>query len=69
MWTVWEFWGQGDPFFGGNADDRRLGVAGRFVRSCDREEIARYVSRPAAELAASVASNRREGGLISIIEG
>jgi hypothetical protein len=23
-YQVWEFWGTGDPFFGGNADDRVL---------------------------------------------
>ena len=23
-YEVWEFWGKGDPFFGGNADDRLL---------------------------------------------
>jgi hypothetical protein len=23
-YEVWEFWGRGDPFFGGNADDRLL---------------------------------------------
>lgn len=75
---VWEFYGKGDPFFGGGADDRLLhirindtrdGFSFAFIRACDRrpelDHVAEFQTRDAAERAAEQAA-KRAGGLVSI---
>jgi hypothetical protein len=45
---VWEFWGRGDPFFGGNADDRGLyEVEPRVYQFLSGPEAARRKLSPA----------------------
>ena len=69
---VWEFYGNGDPMFGGTADDRilyKVGDTFQFLRGCDacyRKDIerAKFDSEEAAK-AAGVAASTRRGGLIS----
>lgn len=66
--TVIEFRGQGDPYFGGAADDRPLGVTGEFLTGCYRgSSIAEFPSEAAARSAANAATNRREGALLGVI--
>lgn len=68
-WIAVEFHGKGDPFFGGSADDRPLGKAGEFLRGVYHlSEVAEFETREAAEGAVSRATNRREGGKISVFE-
>lgn len=62
--TVWEFFGDGDPFFGGKADDRVLYLRGGFtpvfLRGWERTKAdveARFASVDHAE--AAVAFSRR----------
>lgn len=65
MWICVEFYGEGDAFFGGKADDRALGVDGSFLtKSYGRHEVARFPSREAALAAGDAAPNRRTGGLL-----
>lgn len=72
----WEFYGRGDQFFGGNADDRILydmpDGSRKFLRSYDYAERkiadrALFDSCSAAKLAGGNAANWR-GGLLSGIE-
>lgn len=68
-WIAMEFWGKGDPFFGGSADDRPLGKVGEFLRGCYVwSDVAEFGTREAAESAAVAATNRREGGKIGVFE-
>lgn len=61
-----EYWGRGDPFFGGNAEDRTLGRSGLFLTgSHGPGEVAAFDSAQAAQDAGEAAANRRPGGLIS----
>lgn len=63
-----EFWGDGDPFFGGKADDRVLATDGTFRRSYDFSVgCAQRATFATAELAiaAGRAAPRRDGGLLS----
>ena len=60
-----EFFGKGDPFFGGTADDRPLLKDGRFASHPRPEDIAEFLTKEAALEAARKAPNRREGGLLS----
>lgn len=60
-----EFYGKGDPFFGGTADDRPLLKNGRFASCPRREDVARFPDREASIAAAEKAPNRRPGGLLS----
>ena len=60
-----EFFGKGDPFFGGTADDRPLLKSGLFASHPRREDIAEFPTQDAALEAARRAPNRREGGLLS----
>jgi hypothetical protein len=47
-YQVWEFWGRGDPFFGGNADDRGLyEVEPRVYQFLSGPEAARRKLSPA----------------------
>lgn len=61
-----EYWGDGDPFFGGSADDRALGQSGLFLTGVTlNHRPAVFISREDAILAGKRAANRREGGMIS----
>ena len=61
-----EFFGHGDPFFGGAADDRPLGKDGRFLTGCyHRSQVAAFPTRQHAWMAGSNAPNRRKGGVLS----
>lgn len=65
--TVAEFYGRGDPYFGGTADDRPLGTAGTFLDGCYHlGEVARFDTRDAAQQAADAAP-QRSGGKVGII--
>jgi hypothetical protein len=66
MFQVWEFYGTGDPFFGGNADDRILRADdGQFG---SKGPVAQFKTYHEAQLAAERAGNRRRGSLVSILE-
>lgn len=65
MVTVVEFFGKGDPFFGGGADDRPLGKDGSFLTGCyHTSKIAQFDTKEEALAAAERAPNRRKGGLL-----
>lgn len=64
-----EFYGTGDPYFGGTADDRLLGKSGAFLTGVylyDRD-VAVFATREEALAAAAVATNRRKGGKVSAL--
>ena len=63
-----EFHGRGDAFFGGNADDRILLTDGSFGHSSAGTPAARFATMAEAAAEGRLASNRREGALISAIE-
>ena len=63
-----EFHGQGDPFFGGSADDRILLTDGRFGHSSESNPPARFSDMNAALEAGRRAGNRRDSALITAIE-
>lgn len=64
----YEFWGDGDPMFGGKADDRALGRGGSFLPTMHQwHEVASFPTQEAAIEAANAASNRRADGLISAL--
>ena len=67
---VIEFFGRGDPFFGGAADDRTLCVDGIFrsTGTYSRDQVARFGSREEALETALGAGNLRAGGLVSAME-
>lgn len=76
MIRVWEFFGNGDPFFGGSADDRVLYMRGcipLFLRGWERtpcDEPAEFKTVEAAEAAVEFAKRftqcgPREGALLS----
>jgi len=68
-WICLEFYGKGDRFFGGDADDRVLGKAGAFLTGCySMADRAIFQTKAAAEAAGSVATNARKGGkLLAIV--
>jgi hypothetical protein len=81
MIRVWEFFGTGDPFFGGSADDRVLHLRGMvpvFLRSWERtaqDREARFNSVAAAQAAVDFAHKAlpqnlrpRKGAIISIMK-
>ncbi|WP_046867102.1 hypothetical protein [Microvirga massiliensis] len=64
--AVTEFFGRGDPFFGGSADDRPLGVSEAFLAgSYQRLVVQRFTTRELAEAAANQAK-ARDGSLVSV---
>ena len=66
--NVIEFWGVGDPFFGGNQDDRPLGVNGLILsRPYKDEDIAEFASIELAHEAAKQIPNRRAGSLLGVL--
>lgn len=65
--TVCEFFGTGDGFFGGTADDRPLGKGGQFLKgSYLHANVAEFSTRAEALDAASKAT-KRAGGRVSVI--
>ncbi|TPN11682.1 hypothetical protein [Mesorhizobium sp. B2-1-2] len=81
MIRVWEFFGNGDPFFGGSADDRVLylrGIVPVFLRSWEKtaqDSEARFTSVGEAEAAVDFAHRAlphhlrpRKGAIISIMK-
>lgn len=66
-YEVCEFFGTGDAYFGGSADDRPLGKSGQFLRGCySLSDIARFATREEAD-AAGRAAPQRKGSLVSAI--
>lgn len=64
-----EFYGDGDPMFGGSADDRPLKADGTFRSSANfYSPTATFTTAGAAVAAAMRAPNRRKGGSISALE-
>ena len=63
---VIERWGTGDPFFGGLADDRALGVSGEIMTRGSSEEPAVFSSIEDAHEAAKHITNRRPGSLLGV---
>lgn len=67
-YTVIEFFGNSDPFFGGTADDRPLGRAGRFMTGTYLvTDTAVFVTEEAANEAAARATNKRPAGKVSVL--
>lgn len=66
-YKVTEYWGKGDPMFGGSADDRPLCVCGQFKPSGTYRlsDVAIIKTQEAAKAAADAAT-KRPGGLVSI---
>lgn len=65
---VIEFFGQGDPFFGGSADDRPLGKNGCILdRPCSNNELATFTSIEEAHHAALSITNRRKGSVLGVV--
>ena len=67
---VIEFFGTGDPGFGGSADDRPLGTHGRIVegpRWLTGERAARFETIDQAHAAALRIPNLRPGGLLGVL--
>ena len=62
-----EFKGKGDPFFGGNADDRALLTDGFFGHSDERNPAARYLTARDAIAAGERAPNRRSGAVVGAV--
>lgn len=66
-YTVIEFHGKGDPYFGGSADDRPLGKNGKFLTGpYTRDAIAEFATKDEAEKAVASAEQRK-GGLVGYI--
>lgn len=74
MFKCWEFKGNGDPFFGGSADDRILhrlpDGSLKFVRGCDRMALnavhATFDTKESALAAGRGATERN--GLLSAFD-
>ncbi len=65
-YEVIEFYGTGDPYFGGRADDRPLCIDGQFSRMYVQHLTAHFASESEAQRAAAKA-DKRTGGRIGII--
>lgn len=67
--VVVEYCGDGDPFFGGNADDRTLGPDGLILthQMRLRTEPVEFASLELAHEAAKHIVNRRPGSLLGIL--
>lgn len=65
---VIEYWGDGDPAFGGFADDRCLGINGEILDRQQRWETepAAFGSIEQAHEACKAISNRRKNSLLGI---
>lgn len=66
--SVCEFHGDGDPFFGGCADDRPLGKAGEILtRPYRLDEIATFATIEDAHAAVQSIPNRRPGSRLGVM--
>lgn len=63
---VVEYSGTGDPFFGGSADDRPLGLDGRILPRLSPEPRAQFKTIEEAHTAATLINNRRPGSLLGV---
>lgn len=63
---VIEFGGTGDPFFGGNADDRALGVDGLIKSRMSKVETAEFATVQEAHEAAVKVPNRRPNTILGV---
>ena len=63
---VIEYSGTGDPAFGGNADDRALGVDGLIKTWTSRVETAEFATVQEAHEAAVKVSNRRPNTILGV---
>lgn len=64
---VCEYAGTGDPFFGGNQDDRLLGISGNIIVPRSNEQPAVFLTIEAAHEAAKAITNRRENSLLGVL--
>lgn len=65
--NVVEYYGNGDPFFGGNADDRPLGTNGQIIDRGSNEPRAVFTTIEEAHSAARAIPNRRPGSILGVI--
>lgn len=63
---VIEYHGDGDPAFGGSADDRALGTEGEILPRCGIGQRAVFLTIEDAHQAAKVISNRRPGSVLGV---
>jgi hypothetical protein len=65
--SVIEYSGSGDPFFGGNADDRALGINGEvLVPPYSSDLVAEFRTIEDAHQAAKKIKNRRPGSILGV---
>jgi len=64
---VIEYSGTGDPFFGGSADDRALGVDGIIKLRTSRVKTARFATVQQAHEAALKVTNRRPDTILGVL--
>jgi hypothetical protein len=64
---VIEFCGDGDPFFGGSADDRPLGVDGLILERCSNEPRVEFGTIEEAHEAVKSIQNRRLDSLLGVL--
>ncbi|WP_157497478.1 hypothetical protein [Diaphorobacter sp. J5-51] len=68
--TVIEYLGNGDPAFGGNADDRALGANGEILdrqRRCEGVHPLIFSTIEEVHLACQAIKNRREGSILGLV--
>lgn len=64
-----EFHGTGDPYFGGSAEDRPLGINGAFiVGGYHKSEVAEFTTQEQAINAANAATNKRINAIIGAFQ-
>lgn len=64
---VVEFYGDSDPAFGGNADDRPLGVNGLILERGSSVPRAEFKTIEEAHEAAKAIKNRRPGSILGVL--
>ncbi|MEW6163616.1 MAG: hypothetical protein AB1642_00995 [Pseudomonadota bacterium] len=64
---VIEFHGDGDPAFGGNADDRPLGIDGLILERGSNAPRAEFKTIEEAHEAARAIKNRRPGSILGLL--
>jgi hypothetical protein len=64
---VAEYHGYGDPFFGGNADDRVLGECGTILPHAPNRPAAVFATIEEAAQAALKIPNRRPGSSLGVV--
>jgi hypothetical protein len=65
--NVIEFCGAGDPCFGGNADDRPLGINGLILERGSNEPRAEFKTIEEAHEAAKAVRNRRPNTILGVL--